>query len=142
MSQYSSNYQRLLETTELEGQFELLSADDAEDCVEWLSDNFSLPYGQIDWTDCPEGTSEKLPQLDYEQLAQRLTQLWLKPDAEVLLVWSDADEVVSLRWKDALEHLETLWLPGKEDVWLIPSDESGCIELHHENRLGYIQFED
>lgn len=142
MSQCSPNYQRLLDTPELEGKFELLSSEEAEDCVEWLSNNFSLPYGQIDWSEYEEAVTEALPELDYEDLGRRLSGLWLAADSEVYLVWSDADEVVAFKWQDLTDHLEVLWLPGKEDVWLIPADESGCIELHHEKSLAYLRFDE
>lgn len=142
MNQHSFNYQRLLDTPELEGKFELLHSKDADECVSWLSDNFSLPYGQIDWAEHPQAVKVEIEGLDYEALGKQLAGLWLEPETDVFVVWSDADEVVAFQWKDLLEHLEVVWLPGKEDVWVIPDDQSGCVELHHEKKLAFVRFVD
>jgi len=123
---------------ELKDKFDVLDSEQVKFLLDWLEQQFEIPWGQIDWSKVSQSKSIKISKWENHQLTQYLSSLSL-PNKSLnwSIVWSDAECGISIPFQLACDFIGELWYPSKSDIWMIEPEKKVCVEITHESVLSY-----
>jgi hypothetical protein len=114
----------------------VLSQNEYEDAIHWIDDHFRFVHTQqIDWSHDPSSVPGKMTELTEERLLDLLQTYAVEPSQRIKVIWAYGDMGITLPVYLIARHIKDIWLPVLDDVFLLDTQDTWCLELYHEGEF-------
>jgi hypothetical protein len=134
--------QLLLRDEQVRDEIIFLTPTHYQEAIEWIRRHFTFAYGQqIDWSHDANAVTGNMQDLRENALLQLLRQYDVEPTQTLTVIWAYADIGVKLPFSLIARHIHAIWLPIVDDVFVLDTHDTWCLEIFHEGNFSCGMYE-